>query len=55
MVPRWQGRQHEQSALSQHGKVGAVCIGTSPEKAIKFYKKTMDILKLETVYQLYMY
>jgi len=44
---------HLISALSQHGKLGVVCIGSSPEKAIKFYKKAMDILKLETVHQLY--
>lgn len=44
---------HLISALSQHGKLGVVCIGSTPEKAVKFYKKTVDILKLETIHQLY--
>jgi hypothetical protein len=44
---------HLISALSQHGKLGVVCIGSSPERARHFYKKVVDILKLETVHQLY--
>jgi len=30
-----------------------VCIGSSPERAVEFYNKTVDILQLETVHQLY--
>ena len=44
---------HLIGALSQYGKLGVVCIGSSPERAKKFYKKTVDVLKLETVHQLY--
>lgn len=44
---------HLISALSQHGKLGVVCIGSSPQRAIRYYKKAVDILKLETIHQLY--
>lgn len=44
---------HLIGALSQFGKLGVVCIGSSPERAKYFYDQTVDILKLETVHQLY--
>lgn len=39
---------HLIGALSQYGKIGIVCIGSTPEKAIEFYDKVVDVLKLET-------
>jgi hypothetical protein len=36
---------HLIGALSQHGKLGLVCIGDSPEKAIAFYQRAVDILE----------
>jgi hypothetical protein len=44
---------HLIGALSQFGKIGVVCIGSSPEKAMKYYKKTLEVLKMETIHQLY--
>jgi len=44
---------HLIGALSQYGKLGVVCIGSSPERALKFYKKTVEVLKLETVHYAY--
>jgi hypothetical protein len=44
---------HLIGALSQFGKLGVVCIGASPEKAREFYQKTVEVLQLETVHQLY--
>ncbi len=42
---------HLIGALSQYGKIGIVCIGSTPEKAIQFYDKAVDVLKLETRHQ----
>lgn len=42
---------HLIGALSQFGKIGIVCIGSTPEKAIEFYDKAVDVLKLETRHQ----
>jgi hypothetical protein len=39
---------HMIGALSQYGKMGMVCIGASPEEAILFYKKTLEVLDAET-------
>ena len=44
---------HLIGALSQFGKLGVVCIGSSPERAKYFYDKTVDVLELETVHQPY--
>ena len=44
---------HLIGALSQFGKIGVVCIGSSPERAKYFYDRTVDVLQLETVQQLY--
>ena len=44
---------HLIGALSQFGKLGVVCIGSSPQRAIGYYNKAVEILKLETVHQLY--
>lgn len=44
---------HLIGALSQFGKLGVVCIGSSPERAKKYYNKTVDILDLETFHHLY--
>lgn len=44
---------HLISALSQFGKLGVVCIGSTPERADYFYKRTVEILQLETVKQAY--
>ncbi len=44
---------HLIGALSQFGKIGVVCIGSSQQRAMGYYKKTVDVLKLETVQQLY--
>lgn len=41
---------HLIGALSQFGKIGVVCIGDSPERAQQFYKKAVEILRLETVH-----
>ena len=39
---------HMIGALSQYGKMGVVCIGTSPEEAYSFYLKTIAVLDAET-------
>jgi hypothetical protein len=44
---------HLIGALSQYGKLGVVCIGSSPERAKEFYNKAVEVLQLETVHQLY--
>jgi len=44
---------HLIGALSQYGKLGVVCIGSSPERAKYFYDQTVEVLQLETVHQLY--
>ncbi len=44
---------HLIGALSQFGKLGVVCIGSSPERAVEFYNKTVEVLQLETVHPLY--
>ncbi|HET7898555.1 MAG TPA: peptide ligase PGM1-related protein, partial [Flavisolibacter sp.] len=38
---------HLISALSQFGKLGMVCIGSTPERADFFYNKTVDVLNKE--------
>lgn len=38
---------HLVGALSEHGKLGLVCVGASPEKAKAYYDKTLQILDLE--------
>jgi len=44
---------HLIGALSQFGKIGVVCIGSSPQKAVDYYNKAVEVLQLETVHQLY--
>jgi hypothetical protein len=44
---------HLIGALSQFGKLGVVCIGSSPRRAKEYYDKAVDVLQLETVHQLY--
>ncbi len=44
---------HLIGALSQYGKIGVVCIGSSPQKAVEYYNKAVEVLQLETVHQLY--
>jgi hypothetical protein len=44
---------HLIGALSQFGKIGVVCIGSSAEKAKEYYEKAVEVLQLETVHQLY--
>ncbi|HET7481129.1 MAG TPA: peptide ligase PGM1-related protein [Rubrobacteraceae bacterium] len=39
---------HLIGALSQYGKLGAVCIGDSHESARKFYRDTVEVLDRET-------
>ncbi len=41
---------HMIGALSQFGKMGILCIGTSPEEAWSFYEKSMEVLDAETAY-----
>ncbi|CAN5523069.1 peptide ligase PGM1-related protein [soil metagenome] len=38
---------HLVGALSEHGKLGLVCVGSSPEKAKAYYDKTLQILDHE--------
>jgi hypothetical protein len=38
---------HLVGALSEFGKLGLVCVGSSPEKAKEYYDKTISILDLE--------
>jgi hypothetical protein len=40
---------HLIGALSQFGKLGVVCIGKSPKRAMEFYNKAVEVLHLETV------
>lgn len=44
---------HLIGALSQFGKLGVVCIGSSPQRAKEYYDKAVKVLQLETVHQLY--
>jgi len=39
---------HLLGALSQHGKLGTVCMGATPEKAEAYYQKTVEVLDKET-------
>jgi hypothetical protein len=39
---------HLIGALSQYGKLGVVCVGSSMEKVKMYYKRTVDILDLES-------
>lgn len=41
---------HLIGALSQFGKLGVVCVGSSMERVKMYYKKTVDILDLESRY-----
>ncbi len=38
---------HLIGALSEFGKLGMVCIGSSPQRAKEFYDKTLDVLNYE--------
>ncbi len=38
---------HLVGALSEYGKVGMVCIGSSPERAKQFYDKAIEVLDFE--------
>lgn len=38
---------HLISALSQYGKLGVVCIGSTPERAKAYYEETIRVLNLE--------
>lgn len=38
---------HLIGAMSQFGKVGLVCIGKTPERALAYYEKTVDVLNRE--------
>lgn len=42
---------HLISALSQHGKLGVVCIGATPERADFYYRKTVEVLDKECKYR----
>jgi len=35
---------HLVGALSEHGKLGLVCIGSSPQRAKEFYDKAISVL-----------
>lgn len=39
---------HLIGAISQHGKLGVLCVGSTPERAQELYEKTVDLLDLET-------
>lgn len=39
---------HLIGALSEHGKLGLTCIGTSPQRARIFYQKVIEVLNIET-------
>lgn len=39
---------HLVGALSEFGKLGLLCVGSTPEKAKEYYDKTIEILDLET-------
>jgi hypothetical protein len=38
---------HLMGALSQYGKLGVVCIGSSRERAWQFYEKVIHVLDYE--------
>jgi hypothetical protein len=38
---------HLIGALSEFGKLGVVCIGSTPERAKEFYDKTLRVLNFE--------
>ena len=38
---------HLMGALSEHGKLGLVCIGSSRENAFAYYKKVIEVLDTE--------
>lgn len=40
---------HLLGALSEHGKLGVVCIGATPERAEELYRTTVDVLDRETM------
>jgi hypothetical protein len=44
---------HLIGALSQFGKLGVVCIGKSPKRAMEFYHKAVEVLQLETIHPLH--
>lgn len=39
---------HLIGAISQHGKLGVLCVGATPERANALYQKTVNLLDLET-------
>ncbi len=39
---------HLVGALSEFGKLGLLCVGSTPEKAKEYYDRTIEILDLET-------
>lgn len=39
---------HLIGAISQHGKLGVLCVGSTPERAMAFYEKTVAVLEDET-------
>ena len=41
---------HLIGALSQYGKLGVLCIGSSPERATQLYEQTLQVLIQETKY-----
>jgi hypothetical protein len=38
---------HLVGALSEHGKLGLVCIGSTPERARQYYDKAISVLDYE--------
>lgn len=40
---------HLIGAVSQHGKLGILCVGTTPERAAAFYEKAVEVLYEETI------
>jgi hypothetical protein len=38
---------HLVGALSEHGKLGVVCIGSSPQRAKEYYDKVLSVLDYE--------
>ena len=40
---------HLIGALSQYGKLGVVCIGSTPERAYNFYERTVEVLDRESI------
>ncbi len=39
---------HLIGAISQHGKLGVLCVGSTAERAMDLYDKTVELLELET-------